>query len=661
MGSISLLAWRKAYMLEFVDNDAVVDTFTFAIPPESEDFAFPQRLSETKTFGGSVFDDYGNDTYRITLSGTTVNEDKKLIYKGKKAPQYLTGTQEIFELQKLIKKWNDGKKSTGVFSGWAVGFLKNLATEDDATNRKVYLYDLSKMSLLQIAAGTASRNYWRVFIKELKIKRDKTNKIAYKYTLDMLAVEDTEKKAGGLFSDFASQIETVTNAIETVNSVLAATQLVTQGFKQTNEAIEKMNKRLFKQDDNGSFDVLAGADTVSRILGVDSAAIYNDVKNVQDGFSALKEAIEAMQANDDEDQKSSKVVSAEKFRVYFNSNGGSNVESQLIEYCKSATKPDDPTREHYDFAGWYSDSTLETEYDFNSEVTASIVLYAKWILAVAEVRFNSLGGSNVPIQYVKIGEKATEPAIPKREGYAFNYWCTDSTLTNEFDFNTPINNNIVLYAKWGLMCLVKFVSNGGSDVEEQTVSIGGKVIYPITPTKENYEFSAWCTDSDLTEVFDFSTSIHQNITLYARYTQVSNDVTFNSMGGSSVASQKVKIGSKATIPEAPTKDGYTFNYWCTDSACTNQFNFLTTPINAPLTLYAKWSTAYFTVTFNSNGGSSVEAQSVAYNNRAVFPPIPTKELCAFKKWCIDEECTTEFDFSTKITSALTLYADWLEA
>ena len=128
MGSISLLAWRKAYMLEFVDNDAVVDTFTFAIPPESEDFAFPQRLSETKTFGGSVFDDYGNDTYRITLSGTTVNEDKKLIYKGKKAPQYLTGTQEIFELQKLIKKWNDGKKNKGSFSGWAVGFLKSLAT-----------------------------------------------------------------------------------------------------------------------------------------------------------------------------------------------------------------------------------------------------------------------------------------------------------------------------------------------------------------------------------------------------------------------------------------------------------------------------------------------------------------------------------------------------
>jgi len=661
MGSISLLAWRKAYMLEFVDNDAVVDTFTFAVPPESEDFAFPQRLSETKTFGGSVFDDYGNDTYRITLSGTTVNEDKKLIYKGKKAPQYLTGTQEIFELQKLIKQWNDGKVNTGSFSGWAVGFLKSLATTTYTTNRKVYLYDLSKMSLLQIAAGTASRNYWRVFIKELKIKRDKTNKIAYKYTLDMLAVEDSQKKAGGLFSDFASQIETLTKAVDTVNTVLTATQLVTQGFKQTNEAIEKMNKRLFKQDDNGSFDVLAGADTVSRILGVDSTAIYNDVKNVQDGFSALKEAIEAMQANDDEDQKSSKVVSAEKFRVYFNSNGGSNVESQLIAYCKSATKPDDPIREYYTFAGWYSDSTLETEYDFDSEITASIVLYAKWILAVAEVRFNSLGGSNVPIQYVKIGEKATEPAIPKREGYAFNYWCTDSTLTNEFDFNTPINNNIVLYAKWGLMCLVKFVSNGGSDVEEQTVSIGGKVIYPITPTKENYEFSAWCTDSDLTEVFDFSTSIHQNITLYARYTQIYNDVYFDSMGGSSVASQKVKIGSKATVPEAPKKDGYTFNYWCTDSACTNQFNFLTTPINAPLTLYAKWSTAYFDVVFNTLGGSSVDTQSVAYNKLAVFPPIPEKENCSFKKWCTDEECTTELDFATKITSAITLYADWLEA
>jgi len=95
-------------MLEFLEGDDLKECFTFSVPPESEELQFPQRVTETKTFGGSVFDDYGNDSYRITLSGTTVNEEKKLIYRGlKKVPLYLTGTKEIFELREAIKAKED--------------------------------------------------------------------------------------------------------------------------------------------------------------------------------------------------------------------------------------------------------------------------------------------------------------------------------------------------------------------------------------------------------------------------------------------------------------------------------------------------------------------------------------------------------------------------
>ena len=145
-------------MLEFLEGETVKDCFTFALPPESEDFQFPQRLTETKTFAGSIFEDYGNDTYKIVLSGSTVNEDKKLIYRGTtKAPKYLTGTKEIFALQETIRDWNT----------WSASYA--------GVERKVYLYDLSKMSALQLLAGTASRNWWRVFIRDLKIKRDKSS------------------------------------------------------------------------------------------------------------------------------------------------------------------------------------------------------------------------------------------------------------------------------------------------------------------------------------------------------------------------------------------------------------------------------------------------------------------------------------------------------
>ena len=52
MGSISLLQWRKAYMLEFLEGDDLRECFTFSVPPESEELQFPQRVTETKTFGG---------------------------------------------------------------------------------------------------------------------------------------------------------------------------------------------------------------------------------------------------------------------------------------------------------------------------------------------------------------------------------------------------------------------------------------------------------------------------------------------------------------------------------------------------------------------------------------------------------------------------------
>ena len=90
---MNLGVWHKAYMLEIMGlqkeegfslssalNFSGSEVFTFALPPEAEDFDYSQRVTETKTFGGAVFDDYGNDTFKITISGSTVNNEKKLIY-----------------------------------------------------------------------------------------------------------------------------------------------------------------------------------------------------------------------------------------------------------------------------------------------------------------------------------------------------------------------------------------------------------------------------------------------------------------------------------------------------------------------------------------------------------------------------------------------------
>ena len=64
-------------------------------------------------------------------------------------------------------------------------------------------------------------------------------------------------------------------------------------------------------------------------------------------------------------------------------------------------------------------------------------------------------------------------------------------------------------------------------------------------------------------------------------------VSFNSNGGSAVASQTVEDGSTAAKPADPTKSGYVFAGWYSDSALTTVYNF-NTVINADLTLYSKW-------------------------------------------------------------------------
>ena len=64
--------------------------------------------------------------------------------------------------------------------------------------------------------------------------------------------------------------------------------------------------------------------------------------------------------------------------VTFNTNGGTPEPESQIRANLPATKPDDPTRSGYVFAGWYTDEACTAAYDFTQPVTDSVTLYAKW-------------------------------------------------------------------------------------------------------------------------------------------------------------------------------------------------------------------------------------------------------------------------------------------
>jgi uncharacterized repeat protein (TIGR02543 family) len=274
------------------------------------------------------------------------------------------------------------------------------------------------------------------------------------------------------------------------------------------------------------------------------------------------------------------------------------------------------------------------------------------------ITFQSNGGSAVASQTVMSGEIAMQPVDPVMTGSTFMEWCIDSGLTTAFDFSTPITSNTTLYGKWALNCTVTFDSTGGSAVTSQSVASGRTATSPADPTLTGYTFVEWCADSGLSTAFDFSTPITSNTTLYAKWV-INYTVTFDSKGGSAVASQSVASGRTATLPTpAPTQTGRTLVGWYADSGLTTAFDF-GTAITSNRTLYAKWTIANYTVGFDSNGGSAVSSQTVTYNTTATRPALdPTRTGYTFSGWYGDENLTELFDFATLITGDTTLYARW---
>ena len=132
-------------------------------------------------------------------------------------------------------------------------------------------------------------------------------------------------------------------------------------------------------------------------------------------------------------------------------------------------------------------------------------------------------------------------------------------------------------------------------------------------------------------------------------------MAFDSKGGSTVPRQRIPKNGLVTQPTNPTKTGYTFSEW--DKGL-SAYNF-STPVTSNFTLDAKWTINEYTVTFDSDGGSSVTAQTVEYGSKATEPdPAPTKSDYTFAGWTLSGEA---YDFDTPVTADITLVATWTPA
>ena len=271
---------------------------------------------------------------------------------------------------------------------------------------------------------------------------------------------------------------------------------------------------------------------------------------------------------------------------------------------------------------------------------------------VCHVSFNSDGGTAVATQDVLSGGLAVEPdPAPTKEGYTFAGWTLDG---EDYAFNAPVAADIELKAKWTInKYTVAFLNDDGSSFDSQEVEYGKTVSAPKeSPTKEGSVFGAWMLDG---QVYDFKTPVKCDITLTPSWNQIYT-VSFVDEDKTTVLAdpQKIESGKCATAPDpAPTKDGYDFVGWTLNG---ESFSF-DAPITGDTTLVASWKIKSYTVTFDSNGGSNVDSQTIEHGKCATEPDsVPTKEGYEFNAWQLDGK---DFDFAnTPITQDVALKAAW---
>ncbi len=226
------------------------------------------------------------------------------------------------------------------------------------------------------------------------------------------------------------------------------------------------------------------------------------------------------------------------------------------------------------------------------------------------VKFDTQGGTEIASQDVTETGLATKPEDPMKIGYAFMGWELDG---KEFNFDTKIEKSITLKAKWVLGVDLEFTGAGIEDFT-LTVPLGQDYTLPV-PEREGYEFLAW-VDPDTDEEYVGTIAFNEPLFLEAKWHKIEIYNLVYRDGDKTLKSVQITEGEK--VEEfTPTKEGYTFDGWYTNTNYTKKFDFENlTRSNA---VYAKFIANEFTVSFATL--PIAKAITVAYDSP--YGALPT--------------------------------------
>lgn len=146
-----------------------------------------------------------------------------------------------------------------------------------------------------------------------------------------------------------------------------------------------------------------------------------------------------------------------------------------------------------------------------------------------------------------------------------------------------------LDGEWMHTCKVSFNTQSEVMMDTLIAPYYTTISAPVQPILAGHTFAGWYKEPALTNAWNFGSDIvDSSLTLYAKWTINSYTVSFNSMGGSDIASKQVSHNTAVSAPQPPVKEGNTFEGWFREVECINAWDFDLDLITSDSTLYAKW-------------------------------------------------------------------------
>ena len=338
----------------------------------------------------------------------------------------------------------------------------------------------------------------------------------------------------------------------------------------------------------------------------------------------------------------------------------------------------------------------------NANVRTEIVMparaktvYALWAInPTLSYNVNAPAGSNAPgtpaSQTVPYNTAAADKSgwaagdTGKIPGYRFDGWYTAPNGGNKYDFNTPLTNNVTVYAHWiGNGYTVRFTGNGatGGNTPDQAFQYNiGQNLHRNGFTRDGYTFTGWKRADnqqaygDGQWVNNLTTQPNGIVTMVAQWSANEAHIRYNPnppagkiTGGNGTPNWDGHTGDTPAIGgNGWTIDGYTFAGWTTspDGGGTKYAPGASWTANGTLTLYAQWTPGEAGLTYDGNGatGGKTDPQNGVTDQKVnVRQNGFTRDGYTFVRWDTQADCRGKAvnpGDKWTLQGSSTLYACW---